>query len=775
MRLVIALVLGSVCAVAQRATGELRITVTDPAGLGLAASGTVRSLSTQDRRDIVTGPDGHETLTAIPFGHYVLTVESPGFAPFRGTVDIRSEVPIALPVKLTLKPVETAVSVTESETLLDASQAGSANYLGPESLRNRKAAAAGRSVIDLVNSQPGWLLEANGVLHPRGSEYGVQYVIDGLPIFDNRSPAFAQLLSADEFQSMRILTGGYPAEYGHKLGGVVEVTTERVVDAGFHGTASVEGGSFSAVTGFASGQYRWKRTTVGASAELLMTDRYLDPPVEQNSTNHGSGGAGSVKVERDWSDDDRTSVFAYRQRTGFQVPNELLQQTAGQREDRESVETSGQFSHSHIFSPSLIGTVQGRVRDTSALLWSNGLSTPIEPSQDRGFREWYGSASLSGHAANHEWKAGIEALHASIHERFDYRITAYEVNGIQVFDDAVPESFAFADRGSDSEQSGFVQDSMRWGRLTIGAGVRWDRYRLRTAEQAVSPRLSAAWSVPSAGLSLRAAYDRVFQTPAIENVLLSSAGIVDSLGGTGVFLPLKAARGNFFETGFSKTLLNRLRVDGTYFHRSVTNLPDDDVLLNTGVSFPVAFASGTVYGFEAKLEMPRWGPVSGFVSWSNMVGRGRLPIAGGLFLGDEAAGLAQQRSVFAITQDQRNSVRGRLRSDVGRRAWVAFGGTYNSGLPVELEGAADPQALVQQYGPAIVSRVNFDRGRVLPSWSLDASAGAELWRHERHRTRLQADVLNLTDRLNVINFAGLFSGTAIEPRRSFAVRLVAEF
>lgn len=775
MRLVIALVLGSVCALAQRATGELRITLTDPAGLALPASGTLRSLSTQDQRTIVTDADGRETLTAVPFGRYVLTLESPGFAPYRGTVEIRSEVPVALPVKLALKPVETAVSVTESETLLDPAQAGSASYLGPEALRNRKAAAPGRSVIDLVNSQPGWLLEANGVLHPRGSEYGVQYVIDGLPIFDNRSPAFTQLLSADEFQSMRILTGGYPAEYGHKLGGVVEVTTGRINDAGFHGSASVEGGSFSAVTGFASGQYRWKRTTFGASAELQRTDRYLDPPVEQNFTNHGSGGAGSVKLERDWSENDRTSWFVYRQRSGFLVPNELLQQEAGQREDRISEETSGQFSHAHIFSPWLIGTFQGRARDTSAMLWSNGLSTPVEPAQDRGFREWYGSASLSGHVANHEWKAGIEALHASIHERFDYRITAYEVNGIPVFDNSVPESFAFADRGSDSEQSGFVQDNVRFGRLTIAAGLRWDRYRLRTAEQAVSPRVAVAWSVPSAGLALRAAYDRVFQTPAIENVLLASADLVGSLGGTGIFLPLKAARGNFFETGLSKTLLNRLRIDGTYFHRSVANLPDDDVLLNTGVSFPVAFASGSVYGFEAKLEIPRWGPVSGFVSWSNMVGRGRLPIAGGLFLGDEAAGLAGQRSVFAITQDQRNSVRARVRTELGPRAWVAFGSTYNSGLPVELDNGADAAALSEQYGPQIVSRVNFDRGRVRPSWSLDASAGARLWRHERRQTRLQADVLNLTDRLNVINFAGLFSGTAVEPRRSFAVRLIAEF
>src|SRR6266404_16489 len=70
--------------------------------------------------------------------------------------------------------------------------------------RDYRSGARGRSFIDLVNQQPGWLLEANGVLHPRGSEYQVQYVVDGIPLYDNRSPAFAQSLGADEFESMTV-------------------------------------------------------------------------------------------------------------------------------------------------------------------------------------------------------------------------------------------------------------------------------------------------------------------------------------------------------------------------------------------------------------------------------------------------------------------------------------------------------------------------------------------------------------------------------------------
>src|SRR5262249_55645162 len=126
---------------------------------------------------------------------------------------------------------------------------------------------------------------------------------------------------------------------------------------------------------------------------------------------------------------------------------------------------------------------------------------------------------------------------------------------------------------------------------------------------------------------------------------------------------------------------------------------------------------------------------------------------------------------FAITQDQRNTAKARLRGQVFSRLWIAAGAGYASGLPVELQGNPNRAVLIQQYGPAVLSRVNLQRGRVRPSFSFDASVGTDLWIHEKRSLRLQADALNLTDRLNVINFAGLLSGTALAPPRSVAMRL----
>ena len=75
----------------------------------------------------------------------------------------------------------------------------------------------------------------------------------------------------------------------------------------------------------------------------------------------------------------------------------------------------------------------------------------------------------------------------------------------------------------------------------------------------------------------------------------------------------------------------------------------------------------------------------------------------------------------------------------------------------------------------MIDRVNFERDRVRPMLAVSASAGADLWKKDTFAMRLQVDAFNLNDRLNLINFAGLFSGNAIAPPRGVAVRLHTDF
>ncbi len=764
----------SFAAIAQQQTGELRLQVVDASGAAIQAGGELAGAATQVRKAFTTNPNGQYTIAALPFGLYHLTIQRSGFAPASALIEIRSQVPLNYKATLGVAVVETTVTVQDADTLLNPDRTGAQQTLGPETLRTRALALPSRAAVSLVDSQPGWLLEANGVLHPRGFEYGVQYVVDGLPMLDNRSPVFAPALSVEEFQSFTVRTGGYPAEYGHQLGGVVEVTTARDTRPGWHGNASTEAGSFGTVSGYASVQYVSGRNTFGVAGNGMRTDRYLDPPVEQNYTNHGSGGGFSARFGRDWSDGDRTRLLVRHNRTGFLVPNERLQELAGQRQDRTAEETSGQIAHTHLFSSRVLSDLRLLTRDVSAGFWSNRFSTPIAPGQQRGFREAYLTGSVSAQLGAHDLKFGGEALFRSLTEDFGYQITTYRVNGVRIFDRDTPARFHFSDRRQNREQGAFAQDLMRFGSLTISAGVRWDHYRLIVDEQAVSPRVAAAWQIPHTGFVLRASFDRAFQTPAIENLLLASSPALLALNNAAVSVAVRPSRGNFYETGFSKALWNHVRLDGSYFRRLMRNFSDDDVLLNTGVSFPIAFDRGDIQGVEAKLEVPRWGRFSGFLSYTNLIGHGELPVVGGLFLDDNAADLFTSKGRFAITQDQRNTARARVRAELHPRIWLAAGAQYGSGLPVEVD-ASSFNLLAQQYGPRVVQRVNFSRGRVRPNFAFDLSGGADLMKRERATVRLQADVQNLTGRLNVINFAGLFSGTALNAPRSAAVRLQFEF
>jgi hypothetical protein len=88
-----------------------------------------------------------------------------------------------------------------------------------------------------------------------------------------------------------------------------------------------------------------------------------------------------------------------------------------------------------------------------------------------------------------------------------------------------------------------------------------------------------------------------------------------------------------------------VRLDATIYRRTFTNFADDDVFLNTGISFPIAFRSADIRGVDVKLTLPRCragAPMSGFAGYSNLLGRADLPVTGGLFLGSEAANALAQ-------------------------------------------------------------------------------------------------------------------------------------
>src|SRR2546426_5242541 len=324
---------------AQRVRGELRLEVHDPHGAAVSPAGELICEANGIRRTFVSGPEGRYVAQDLPFGVYRLSLQAEGFAPWSDLVEIRSEVPVRVAITLGVAPVTTEVQVNDSATLVDPYATGSLYSIGRQAIEEHAAALPGRELLDLVAEQPGWVYEANGALHPRGSEYDVQFVVDGLPLTQNRSPAFAPSFDAGEVESLRVLTASFPAEYGRKLGGIIEVTTKKDVQAGWHGRLDAGGGRFSTVNGAAGILYAREAEWVLVGGEGVHTDRYLDPPVLGNYANPGNAAGFSASYERDFSASDRLRVSVVHNVVRFLVPNELVQQQAGQRQDVQNTET----------------------------------------------------------------------------------------------------------------------------------------------------------------------------------------------------------------------------------------------------------------------------------------------------------------------------------------------------------------------------------------------------------------------------------------------------
>jgi hypothetical protein len=736
----------------------------------LSVSGTIEGENGRYLKHFESGSDGRFNLTHLLFGNYVLKVDAAGFTRVVRPFQIHSTLPMRMTVRLEVAPLEQSVTVSSTASILDGIQASSAVAIGQDQIAAKLPSQPGRGFLDVIADQPGWIFEANGVLHPRGSEYQTQLVINGVPRTENLSPGFAMPIPANQVDSAQVRTAGIPAEYGRSLGGVIDITTASGGARGWHGNLAASGGSFGTAAGDIDVSYGTERQQLAVYAQGYHTDRYLDPPVLENFSN--SANAQNTRLDEEIALSQRDTLHLDFSQAALRalVPNEVVQEQASQRQKRDSHQYTGSASWQHTVSPDLLLTAAGSVLDTAAGLQSNALSTPILVDQKRGFRQGWAHLDAAGHYRIHNWKAGVDSILRHVNERLDYTITDPDY-----FDPETQQRLNFQAQHWDSEPAVFVEDNVYFGNWNIAAGLRYDNYSFVVHDDAWSPRVAVSRYFPAAHLTLHASYDRVFQYPAVENLLLASSPALDSVSDFVKRLPVEPSRAHYFEVGFSNTVADKLSIRGNIFLRDVRNYADDDTLLNTGVSFPIATRSARIHGEEITLNVPQSHHLAAQLSYSNQNGTAAGPITGGLLIGDEGADEIADTSRFPISQDQRNTLRAQVRWTPLSRLWAGVHAQYNSGLPVELDSDVDEDQLRKEYGDQIVDAVNFQRGRVRPWSSIDLSGGVHLLQRGDRDLQIELQVDNLTNRVNVINFASLFSGTAVGGPRSYQARMSFAF
>src|SRR5689334_7656883 len=140
---------------AQSSSGELRLKVLDPDGIGLQSSVQLICEANQLHRAYITDESGALEAKTLPFGIYRIEISRSGFTPYSGVVEIRTAIPANLQFKLSVATTQTTVLVENPDTSVDPYRIGTINRTGPDTLEHASIASPGRSLIDLVSSQPG--------------------------------------------------------------------------------------------------------------------------------------------------------------------------------------------------------------------------------------------------------------------------------------------------------------------------------------------------------------------------------------------------------------------------------------------------------------------------------------------------------------------------------------------------------------------------------------------------------------------------------------------
>ena len=788
---VLILALGPPLAIGQ-ASATLRGTVVDPTDAAVAGA-DIRLTDPLSGLELATAADrqGRFLLSNIPFQKYVLAVGHAGFRRVTRELDLRSNLPVSLRIRLELETLDGSMSVRAAAgpDLLDAEASGTKARLSRGTIDKLPTAPGARGLEAILLGLPGFAANANGAIHPRGAHNQMTYVIDGMPISDQFSGQFATSIDPNLVQTLELFTGNIPPEYGGKVSGVANVTTKSGFDGGGRafGEIEVTGGGFDTlVQSIQSGAVRGAVGWFG-SVSNVKSNRFLDSPSLDNLHNGGNAQRGSLRVDWHRSSRDLLRFSAMKGRSSFQLANLRSQHGNGQRQRRLLGDVSFSLGYVRVVSPRATFDSTNSYRQAAARLLPSAGDTPVTAELTRSLATLSSLNRLNLRRGTHEIQFGLDAQHFPLFERFAFGLTDPGINdpkgpefnlNLAPFDlSRDGEWFRFRDRASGRLLSAFLRDRLRWRQFVLDLGLRYDRYSLVVHASELQPRVGAAFHLRATGTVFRASYNRNFQTPPNENLLLSNSSASAALAPPevrrtfdGGVTAIQPQRQNVYEAGLQQDLGGRVHLDAVYYHKNSTDPQDNDNFLNTGIIFPTSLAQSRVNGFEARLVVPEARRVSGSLGLTHYRAIVTPPFTGGLFLGS-ATIAALSTGPFVIDHDQAIGASANLTYRPAEHWWTSWQVRHDSGL---VANASDPAEVAADPDyKDLLPYVDLlgDPPRIRPRTVVDASVGYERYRGDRRAWQVVLQFANLTNQKGLYNFQSVFVGTRVIQPLTVSLRL----
>jgi hypothetical protein len=849
--------------------GTIQGTVVDPSGAVVAkAEVSVHNVVTGYSQSVQSGSDGLFRLGNLPPNPYHLEVRASGFAVFSQDVDIRNSIPVQVKATLALAGANTTVTVEGAAEALETDPSAHVD-VDRSALLKIPAFDPGAGLSQaIIYSTGGVAADGNGFFHPLGDHAQVSFVIDGQPISDQQSKVFSTQLPTSAIQGMELITGAPASEFGDKTSLVAQITTRSGLGAGrWFGNIDATYGNFGiscpgcrATEGGSIG-LGWGTAKFGnfLAVEGINSGHFLDTPEFLPIHDQGNNQTIFDRLDFQPNGKDALHLNLFAARNWIQIPNSYDQ--IGQDQRQRVLTWTIAPGYQHTFSSHTLLTVNPYMRKDQFNYYPSPDVTndfPATQSQQRQLFNWGLRADVSTTQGHHNLKYGLDIKQTRLSEHFQFGVTDPGFNSpcIDPTGAAIPDPtltntgqcasagfepntadnpdvvgnpfnpallafdlsrggklFTYNQAANINQYAFYVQDSISWGNFLFTPGFRFDRYDGLVSKSGPQPRMGIAYNLKKTGTVLRAAYSRTFETPFNENLLLSSGlglgnaalGVFGSLG-----VPINPGFRNQFNAGFQQAIGKYLLIDADYFWKYTHNAYDFNVLLNTTITFPIAWHNSKLDGVTGRVSTTNIKGFQAYWTFGHTRARYFPPENGGLiFQGAPLVG-----GVFRIDHDQAFQSTMTVRYQRPHNAeWVALTYRYDSGLVVSgipdagfaLALSPNQQAsigLACNGMPATVSNPITDcvtpsggQGKVtsklltLPQGGYDnfpsrenddhnpdrvksrnifnLGFGTDNLTHREGRTRFTAsvDIDNLTNQVALYNFLSTFSGTHfLQPR-----------
>ncbi len=728
-------------------SGSIEGVVKDSSG-GVVPNATVEIAYSVSgyRRQVTTGSDGAFRFTNVPFNTYHFVATASGFAAFVQDVDVRSAVPTTVQVGLNVAGSTTSITVEETGGDLVENESTFHTDVDRglfDKLPLESASSGFSSLVTLVS--PGAAADSNGLLHGLGDHAENSYSVDGQPFTDQFSKVFSNQLPTDAIQSLEVISGAPPAEFGDKTSLVVKVTTRSGLGVTTPtGSVTTSYGSFgTANVGFnlAYGGQNWGNF-IGVNG--LKSGRFLDPP--EFTVLHDKGNLENVFDRFDYNLSQANSIhlnFQYS-RSWFQTPNtfdnlnvlDFNGINVGNTDQRSKIGTFNIApTWTRLISPNAVFTLGAFVRrDQYNYYPSNNPFADLGPinsetiTQDRKLTNAGARSDISYVKGIHNIKAGTTYEQTFLTENDKFGIidpnllpSTTDNAGVPCFNPVTNMAtagtpcavllpidltrqgslFAFHGHTDVKELALYVQDTITKGNWSFNLGIRGDLYRGLESTSQAEPRLGIAYNIKPTNTVLRVSYARTLETPFNENLVVATTGCnVDVIAALIPCVPANSPAGfrNEFHAGLQQAFGKYLVVDGEYLWKYTHNAYDFSILGNTPITFPIVWQSSKIPGFALRASVPNFHGLTALVVMSSVAARYFPPQVGGL-----GVTVGQSGSVFRIDHDEKFNSTVHLQYQPWKRGpWVGFNWRYDSGLvagavtdfPTALSFDGDQQAAI---------------------------------------------------------------------------------